>query len=253
MSSSQEESTGLHWASSTDVIISRYENKLNGTIAAKTLSAASAGQVPNFTKEEILYLNKKASEDSPLAEIKVITPTPTITLKKGNTEINIKNAVELVKKMEEKYPTNNSSSSNKPVDENEKEIDEILTELEKETEEESKESPIMRDRFKKMVNFPVKNASEEVRKSVAPDVESFQTNKSNIESYQSNNNVLPVAPPDVKTVNKNAYEIRADVLAMSLDWVKFKRDSAASTCFIVTDEEVLITAKKFYQFVENRR
>lgn len=70
-------------------------------------------------------------------------------------------------------------------------------------------------------------------------------------------------PPQMNTVNKNAYEIRADVLKMSMEFFKWQyevkvnidrenhvpvdgKDSPSS-------EKALEMAKKFYQFVENKR
>lgn len=98
--------------SMTDVIISHYENRLNESTATKALNASKQGVPPVFTQEEQLYLSKKSSHDS---EITVITPSPTITLKKGNTEINIKNAAALVQRMEEKYPNGMSEDSREDV------------------------------------------------------------------------------------------------------------------------------------------
>ena len=232
---------------STDQVVSQYEEKLNATIAAKVLQASKAGKSASFTKEEIAFLNKKASEDGPLAEVKVITPDPTITLKKGNTEINIKNAATLVKKMEEIYPSPNRQRDLDDVTVNEKDIDGLIQELEEECSgsndvEENEHAPVMRERFKKMVSFPSSKVSPEVRKAVAPDVETFDSNF-----------VAPVPPlSDFKTVNKNAYEIRNDVLAMALDWVKFKKEVNGQLNGI-SDEDVLTTAQKFYKFVEDRR
>lgn len=45
---------------------------------------------------------------------------------------------------------------------------------------------------------------------------------------------------------RNAYEIRADVLQMALDWAMRNDDNSS-------DEDVVDLAKKFYQFVENKR
>jgi len=50
----------------------------------------------------------------------------------------------------------------------------------------------------------------------------------------------------LKTTNRNAYEIRADVLQMAIDWSKSGQVPR-------TDEQLLELAKKFYTFVENRR
>lgn len=92
------------------MIISGYENKLSQNIASKTLSASKRGESPEFTKEELLYLNKKSSENDE-SELNIITPIPTVTLKKGRTELNIGHAAALVQKMEEKYPTGNKNYS----------------------------------------------------------------------------------------------------------------------------------------------
>jgi hypothetical protein len=213
---------------STDDVVSQYEAKLNATIAAKVLSASKAGKSASFTKEEIAYLNKKASEDGPLAEVKVITPDPTITLKKGNTEINIRNAATLVKKMEEIYPS--------PL----RQMEEVYTPHIVPSASVEQEASF-KEEFKRRVNFPSHKVSPEVSKAVAPDVETFES------SF-----VAPCAPPDIKTVNKNAYEIRNDVLGMALDWVKFKKEVNGQLNSI-SDEDVLTTANKFYKFVENRR
>jgi hypothetical protein len=69
-----------------------------------------------------------------------------------------------------------------------------------------------------------------------------------------------LAPPTSKTnmVNKNAYEIRADVLAMALEWIKYRtqlesdRDGCEALQLSEADDVIRI-AKKFYSFVENRQ
>lgn len=55
------------------------------------------------------------------------------------------------------------------------------------------------------------------------------------------------------SVNRNAYEIRSDVLQMAIDWAKAdaRRNSGVNNG--ASDEELLALAKKFYTFVENRR
>ena len=157
-------------------------------ISAKLLKFNKTLIPPVFTQEEMAYIKKDAEENDPTAEVKVITPDPTITLKKGNTEINIKNAATLVRKMAEIYP-----NPNKPV-----------------------------------------------AFTVDSDVSEFSA-------------PMPIIPPqpDIKTVNKNAYEIRTDILGMALEWNKFKREILQTGC--TSDEDVLNTAQKFYRFVENRR
>lgn len=70
-------------------------------------------------------------------------------------------------------------------------------------------------------------------------------------------------PPTMNTVNKNAYEIRADVLKMSMEFFKWQYETKVNIDRennIPTDgkdspssEKALEMAKKFYQFVENKR
>lgn len=227
----------------TDEVVRQYEAKLNQSIALKVL-AAQTGPSPVFSKEEMAYLNKKAYEESQLSEVKVITPDPTITLKKGKTEINIRNAATLVKKMEEIYPSPNRTPM--PLtdgsDVTEEEIDEIIEELENENEEPVRTmtprgESTMRNRFQAMVNHPVSQVSPEVARCVAPDEKVFQSQQ--------------ISNTPIKTVNKNAYEIRTEVLAMALDWVKFRKEFDKN--ILGNDEDVLNTAQKFYRFVEDKR
>ena len=51
--------------------------------------------------------------------------------------------------------------------------------------------------------------------------------------------------------NRNAYEIRADVLKMAIDWASLEEKNIAYKK--PSDELLLSLAKKFYSFVENRR
>ena len=177
------------------------------------------------------------------------TPTePTITLKRGRVEISIKNAAAIVQKMEELFPKNEhygsghswTRSQKKLYDHdksrawvvaaknwfkqefygtNDEDFDIIVSS--------EQQSPSQQN-----VNLPEKQASsfEEDRKSVVS---------------------IPCPPQVEKSVNKNAYEIRTDVLGMALDWVKYKTPDIIVSK--TTDDDVLNTAQKFYRFVENRR
>ena len=182
----------------TDVIISGYENKISQNIASKTLSASKRGEAPDFTKEELLYLNRKAGEDED-TELKVITPAPLVTLKKGRTELNIGHAVKLVQKMEEKYPTGTGISPSK---------DNTLPPY-----------------YEEQVDYAVQQLQKE--------------------------EPLRIEQP-IKTVNKNAYEIRSDVLKMSIDFLRWQTELDDSVLKPTTDS-VLEVAQRFYKFVENRR
>lgn len=193
---------------STEDVISKYEQKIISSIAIKSLNATNLNLIPQFTQEELAYLNKVKQESFSLdSEVKVITPAPTITLKKGNTEINIKNATTLVQKMEEKYPTVAKYDTNKQV---------LTTSFGQFTPE---CVDAMTDTIREQSDY-----KPQLRKP--------------IESLES------------KTQGKNAYEIRADVLAMAVDWVKFTNQIVSS---LISDDIVLSTAQKFYKFVENKR
>ena len=218
----------LNNSTSTDTIISNYEHKLNGTIATKAVEAAKKGKPPVFTKEEWAYLNKKAYEDSPMAEVKVIAPAPTITLKKGNTEINVRNAAALVRKMEEKYPTTTPEPQH----------------------EITKETTAFREELKKRVTFNVKDVSPEVKRCV----QMLPGTTTNLEPLKDPPSApfVPPTPESKQSVNKNAYEIRTDVLAMALDFMRWRGDKNMLPQTVSSDD-ILEVAQKFYKFVENRR
>lgn len=53
-------------------------------------------------------------------------------------------------------------------------------------------------------------------------------------------------PPRQKVSGRNAYEIRADVLEMALDWAKYSQDKKMDS------EDVVAIAEAFYEFVEQK-
>jgi len=61
---------------------------------------------------------------------------------------------------------------------------------------------------------------------------------------------IETAPVVAKT-GKNAYEIRADILQMAIDWARI--EESEKPYVKPSDDELLSLAKKFYAFVENRR
>jgi len=58
--------------------------------------------------------------------------------------------------------------------------------------------------------------------------------------------------PPIKTVNKNAYEIRSDILSQALGWVQYTQNFKPINS-APTEDDVLEIAQKFYKFVENKR
>jgi hypothetical protein len=62
----------------------------------------------------------------------------------------------------------------------------------------------------------------------------------------------PPPPPPIKIANKNAFEIRADILAMAIQWLSL--EDGFKPYKKPTEDELLALAKKFYEFVApNRR
>ena len=53
---------------------------------------------------------------------------------------------------------------------------------------------------------------------------------------------------EIKTINKNAYEIRTEVLFMALDFIKWQNKIEN-----ITPKSVLEVAEQFYSFVENKK
>lgn len=209
----------------TDVIISGYENKISQSIASKILSASRRGVPPEFTKEELLYLNKRADETDD-TELKVITPTPAITIKKGKTELNIGHAAVLVQKMEEKYPT----GTNKTIPE-------------------SPEDAIARKSWRKATVYNDKNDIVNIIEN--PD---FVSTSEQSLFPQGTGGLNYSQPTEIKSVNKNAYEIRESVLSHALDWIKFTHENRVTPLTEPPNEDIVLTvAQKFYKFVENKR
>jgi hypothetical protein len=207
--------------SSTDVIISGYENKINQNIASKTIAASKSGKSPEFTKEELLYLNRKAEENED-TELKVITPIPDITLKKGKTELNIGHAVKLVQKMEEKYPTGVSKDQADFIN------------------------------AQPYIAKSIEYGLNQVSSSTLEAGKSLETLDILVKSINQKEDLLRSEQPPIKTVNSNAYEIRNDILAKALSWVQYKKEFETLKV-PPTEDEVIEVAQRFYKFVENRR
>ena len=91
---------------STNEIISKYEKKLNQSISNKVLKNSNTGVPIVLTKEETSYLNKQAESE----KVEVEVPSPTITLKKGSTEIKIPRAADMVHRMAKLYPKESDST-----------------------------------------------------------------------------------------------------------------------------------------------
>lgn len=115
--------------------------------------------------------------------------------------------------------------------------------------------------FRKLANK--ENFSPDEVYKVVTAIEKKEASKKMIETFTANLKQMAeeatlkeeakkfeVPVPQVKT-SKNAYEIRADVLQMAINWAK--ADTTTRFAAIGRDEDLLNLAKRFYAFVENRR
>jgi len=114
--------------------------------------------------------------------------------------------------------------------------------------------------FRKLANKE-SFSPDEVYKVVTA-IEKKEASKKMIETFTSNlqkmaeeakvkEEIKRSEVPPVSKAGKNAYEIRADVLKMAIDWSSLEDGSKR---FVKpSDDELLNLAKKFYTFVENRR
>ena len=176
---------------------------------------------------------------------------PSIILRKGKTEIKIENAAAIIKKINEMYPSKDSYSWLPNLNKIKREISDAERETQK------KWIISAKDWFKKemfggledfevVVNEQTSNTTslEEKIEFVHPaqfaDPYVYQPAASipGITTSSSKEHMI-------QSVNKNAFEIRLDILKEAISWADRNDES--------TDEDVIGIAKKFYSFVENRR
>ena len=114
--------------------------------------------------------------------------------------------------------------------------------------------------FRKLANKE-SFSPDEVWKVVTA-IEKKEASKKMIETFTANlqkmaeearvkEEIKRVEIPPISKTGKNAYEIRADVLKMAIDWSSLEDGSKSFRK--PSEDEVLNLAKKFYAFVENKR
>lgn len=147
--------------------------------------------------------------------------SPQITLRKGPVEIKVQNAAAVIKRINELTPgsTYETCKRNRIVEE--------------------------RDRWQR-------TAKDWFRKEMfGGDEEDFEVVVSDIEPpCQSINSSEPQL---VQSVNKNAYEIRLEVLQEATKWLTLETVAPSTTPELRNGDAVITLAQKFYKFVENRR
>lgn len=167
---------------------------------------------------------------------------PTITLRKGKTEIKVQNAGAIIRRINDMYPANRTSYE--------------TWKRNRKTDEQVRWQEAAKNWFKQEVfgglsDFEVVVGETEKPKEIQPTPEHPFPSTEFADPYVYQPPVsLPVTPPEpqvVQSVNKNAYEIRLDLLKEAIGWLNCHGGEAATT------DQVLETAKKFYTFVEDRR
>ena len=173
---------------------------------------------------------------------------PTITLKRGRVEISIKNAASIVQRMEELFPKNERYGSGHSWTRSQEKIYDH---------DKNRAWVIAAKNWFKQEFYGTNDEDFDIivsneQQSTSQQNMSPSEKFAPLEPDRAQPLPFPCPPPVEKTVNKNAYEIRTDILGMALDFVKFKKE-VSNQLETISDDDVLNTAQKFYKFVENRR
>lgn len=201
---------------------------------------------------------------------------PSIVLRKGKTEIKIENAAAIVKKINDICPSQDTYSWLPNVNKIKRELSDADRERQKrwmvsaknwfkeevfggldgfevivDENPKVKKTSLTEDALTIVDNdeIPTININVETdKKTISPirietcdQLEKYFNSKQEPEIVANENSTAN----SIQTVNKNAYEIRLEILKEAIQW------SHRNT--MATEQDVLNTAKKFYSFVENRR
>lgn len=196
---------------------------------------------------------------------------PTIVLRKGKVELQIKNAAAIIKKIDELHPNTDSYSWSR----NWNKINRELSDAEKS--KQRKWMDAAQEWFRKEFFGGENNNFEVIVRDRDPEpTVTYNEDKHTVKtpmgeftpeciedlSAASRRVVPQVDQP--KATNKNAYEIRLEVLKEALafkQWqIDVKRDIHKDNCIPldgsnvdITSESAMELAQKFYKFVENKR
>lgn len=176
--------------------------------------------------------------------------SPTIILKKGKTELKIENAAAIIKKIDDACPAIKYSNYNKTKQPT---TDDIVSQNKQWIE--SARNWFKQEWFgddEEEIEVVVKTP-EEILQQCHKELEEEKCKQKMFEERVDahRKELQPDVSKPIHSVNKNAYEIRADVLKMALDFIQFQ--VSCDDEIEVNSHEVLEIARKFYSFVENRR
>lgn len=188
--------------------------------------------------------------------------SPTITLRRGKTELKVSNAAAVIKRINEMYPSDNSYCG---WNRNWNRVKRELTEAEKVKQRRWMEAAKLwfkNEMFGGSEDFEVvvgetqtpaclvskeETLVQTEAKPVAPTKEFIHNTCYNMEDKKPTLQESPV----VHSVNKNAYEIRESIIEKSIEVVKMS-DGFISGDVKLNVDKILQVANKFYEFVENK-
>lgn len=186
--------------------------------------------------------------------------SPTITLRKGKTEIRIENAAAIIKKVNELYRSTADYDGwcYAPSWNTKQKLSEGELEKQRRWIESAK------DWFK--TEMFGGSSDFEVLVNTPPTVEPFDpsTNYQREVATEIQVTTAPqfqpipqsTEPRLIQSVNKNAYEIRLEVLQEAINWLSLEVNMPTTVnqnSSFSSGDAVVNLAQKFYKFVENRR
>ena len=173
---------------------------------------------------------------------------PTITLRKGNVVLKIPNSAAIIRKIDELYPEDKYSYWKRKKDISD--------------EEKNKQRRWMaaaQTWFRQEVFGGTGDFEVVVEEETKPQVESQREVEDTEKYFKPNPEYQPEPKSVVQTTNKNAYEIRLDVLKEALAFIQWKTEVGKNPNIVMpaenvpTSESVINLAQQFYKFVENKR
>ena len=177
---------------------------------------------------------------------------PVITLKKGKVELKIKNASTIIKKINEMY---HGDASYTGWNINWNRYKRELSDVERSKQirwMESAKNWFKEEVFGGLNDFEMVVLNEEPQKQETELSESCESHLNNNNTVLETSPAVVQQPDNIKTVNKNAYEIREAILSHALSWIQYTHSLKCHTP-VPTEDDVLNVAQKFYKFVENKR
>lgn len=182
--------------------------------------------------------------------------SPTIVIRKGTTELQIRNAAAIIKKIDELYPNNdfwkkyNDEVTAEQRNKHSRWVASAKDWFKNEFFGGTEESfDVIVGEDKPMTDVPYKGYEDK------PSVGNISLMGSE-EKRRFQDAITNGVKQPTKTVNSNAYEIRLDILKEAIQFLSWKTECDkvnGQYNHVPSSDEALELANKFYKFVENRR